>query len=267
MVREGSQPKAGHEADEPTRSAPLGTLYIVSTPIGDPDDMTIRAIRTLKTVSVIASEDPAATQTLLAHHHITGTVTSYGPGNLDEKIALLLNRLKKGHDVALVSDCGTPVIYDPGSRLIDAAHHAGIPIRSVPGPSALTAALSVSGCSGDAILFEGHLSRLGHRLQTFLTALLKEQRTLVFFVPSHALRVALIAIAKVFPSRRVTIAQDLTRSGERILQGTATMLLRNKRRVQNQAEVTVVIEGAFTKGRSKHRRRQTRPPNQRHPSG
>jgi 16S rRNA (cytidine1402-2'-O)-methyltransferase len=268
MDQEGSQPKtAGQDDDERTRSAAPGTLYVVSTPLGDPDDMTVRAIRTLNTVSVIASEDPAATQALLAHHHITGTVTSYGPRNLDGKIALLLDRLKKGHDVALVSDCGTPVIYDPGCRLIDAAHRAEIPVRSVPGPSALTAAMSVSGCSGDAILFEGHLPRTKHRLQTFLTALLNERRTLVFFVLSHALRDALIAIAKVFPTRHVTLAQDLTKSGEMILQGTPITLFRNMSRMHNEAEVTVVIEGASTKGRSKQRRKETRPPTQRHPSG
>jgi 16S rRNA (cytidine1402-2'-O)-methyltransferase len=268
MDREWSQPKAaGQGDDERTRSAPPGTLYVVSIPLGDPDDMTIRAIRTLNTVSVIASEDPAATQALLAHHHITGTVTSYGPRNLDEKIALLLNRLKKGHDVALVSDCGTPVIYDPGCRLIDAAHHARIPVKSVPGPSALTAAISISGYSGDAIIFEGHLPRSKYPLRTLLTALLNERRTLVFFVPSHALRATLIAIEKVFPTRRVTLAQDMTKSGEMILQGTPTVLLRSARWVQNQAEVTVVIEGASTNARSKERRKESRLPNQRHPSG
>jgi 16S rRNA (cytidine1402-2'-O)-methyltransferase len=260
MVREGSQPKAAQINDAPpTRSGPPGTLYVVSTPIGDPDDITVRAIRTLKTVSLIASEDPAATQALLAHHHITGTVTSYGPRNLDEKVALLLNRLKKGHDVALVSDCGTPVIHDPGCRLIKAAHHAGIPIRSVPGPSALTAAVSVSGCSGDALLFEGHLSRSGHRLKTILVSLRNERRTFVFFVASHALRAALIAIAKVFPTRRVTLVQDLTKPGEMILQGTPTMLLRTMRRIQKEAEVTVVIEGTSIKDRPKPRRGETRP--------
>ena len=268
MDQEGSQPKAaGQDDDARTESASPGTLYVVSTPLGDPDDMTVRAIRTLNIVSVIASEDPAATQALLTHHHINGTVTSYGPRNLDEKIAFLLNQLKKGHDVALVSDCGTPVIYDPGCRLIDAAHRAEIPIRSVPGPSALTAAVSVSGCSGDAILFEGHLPRSKHRLRTFLTGLLNERRTLVFFVPSYALRATLIAIAKVLPTRRVTLAQDLTKSGEMILQGTPTILLRNTRRVQNHAEVTVVIEGASTIARSKQRRQATRPPTERHPSG
>ena len=163
-------------------SAMPGTLYVVSTPIGDPDDITIRALRVLKTVSIIASEDPKATQSLLAHHHhATGTVTSYGPRNLDEKISLLLTHLGKGHDVALVSDCGTPVIFDPGCQLINEAHRAGIPVRSVPGPSALTAAIAISGYSGDALLFEGRVPPQGYSLKTFLATLRKERRTMVFF--------------------------------------------------------------------------------------
>lgn len=244
MVREGSQPNAGRDDHQLTRSARLGTLYVVSTPIGNPDDITIRAIRTLKTVTIIASEDPSATQALLAHHHISGTITSYGPRNLEEKIALLLNRLKKGHDVALVSDCGTPVIYDPGGQLIDAAHRAKIPVKSVPGPSALTAAISVSGSSGDDLLFEGHLPRSGHTLETFLATLRNERRTLVFFVASHALKPTLSAMAKIFPTRRVTLTRDLTKPGEMILQGTPDMLLKKMRRRQKRAEVTVVIQGA-----------------------
>lgn len=255
MVRERSQPKSAKDGDRPTASAQSGTLYVVSSPIGDLDDITIRALRILKTVSIIASEDPVATQALLAHHYATGTVTSYGPRNLEEKVALLLNRLKKGHDVALVSDCGTPVIYDPGCQLIEAAHRAGIPVRSVPGPSALTAAIAISGYSGDALLFEGHLPRLGHSLKTFLTTLRNERRTLVFFVASHTITLTLTTIAKVFPTRRITIAQNLTKPEERTLQGTPNVLLKNIRRVQKGADVTIVIEGLSSRSRPKQRPR------------
>ncbi len=259
MVGERSQPKARQIDDQPTRSVPPGTLYIVSTPIGDLDDITIRAIRTLKTVSIIVSEDPSATQALLAHHHITGTVTSYGPRHLEEKVALLLHRLKKGHDVALVSDAGTPVIYDPGCRLIDAARHAGIRVKSVPGPSALTAAISVSGYSGDALLFEGHLPPLGHTLTTFLATLRNERRTLVFFAPIHTIKPVLTSLAKVFPTSRVTIAQDLTKPGEMILHGSPDMLLKKLRLPQQGSETTIVIEGASSAYRPKRPRKNTRP--------
>jgi 16S rRNA (cytidine1402-2'-O)-methyltransferase len=254
MVRERSQPKArNNHGNRATGSTPPGTLYVVSSPIGDLDDITIRALRVLKTVSIIASEDPAATQALLAHHHVTNTVTSYGPRNIAEKVALLLIHLKKGHHVALVSDSGTPVIYDPGCQLIRAAHRAGIPVRSVPGPSALTAALAISGCSGDALLFEGHLPRTSHSLKTFLATVRNERRTSVFFVSSHALKLTLLAIAKVFPTRRITIALDLTKPEERTVQGTPDWLLKNVRRVQKGAEVAVVIEGLSSRDRPKKR--------------
>src|SRR5262245_11169400 len=165
MHRERSQPKAvNKESNRPTGSTLPGTLYIVSSSIGDLDDITIRALRVLKTVSIIASEDPALTQALLAHHHVTNTVTSYGLRNLDEKVVLLLDHLKEGHHVALVSDCGILVIYDPGSELVRNAHREGILVRSVSGSSVLTAAIAISGYSGDALLFEGYLPRTSHSL-------------------------------------------------------------------------------------------------------
>lgn len=254
MLRERSQPKARkNHGNRTTGSTPPGTLYVVSSPIGDLDDITIRALRVLKTVSIIASEEPTTTQALLAHHHVTNTVTSYGPRNLDEKVALLLIHLKNGHDVALVSDCGTPVIYDPGCQLIRAAHRAGIPVRSVPGPSALTAALAISGCSGDALLFEGHLPRSGNSLTTFLATLRHERRTMVFFMAPHSIKLTLLAIAKVFPTRQITIAQNLTKPKERTVQGIPHLLLKNVRRMQKGAEVAVVIEGLSSRDRPKKR--------------
>ncbi|HKP00600.1 MAG TPA: SAM-dependent methyltransferase, partial [Nitrospiraceae bacterium] len=140
MARDGSQPNDHGVRGRTIMSPSTGTLYVVSTPIGNPDDMTLRALATLRHVTVIASEDPRTTQALLAHHGITATVTSYGPSNLHEKMQLLLYRLMQGQDVALVSDNGTPVIYDPGSLLVAAAHRAGIPVKAVPGPSTITAA-------------------------------------------------------------------------------------------------------------------------------
>ena len=256
MLRERSQPKPGKKhGSRPMGSAPPGTLYVVSTPIGDPDDLTIRALRVLGAVSIIASEDPTATQALLAHHHATGTVTSYGPRNLDEKISLLLTHLGKGQDVALVSDCGTPVIFDPGCQLINEAHRTGIPVRAVPGPSALTAAMAISGYSGDALLFEGRVPPPGNSLKTFLATLRKERRTMVFFAASHRLTRMLTALHKVCPTRRITIARDLTKPEERIVRGTPKVLLKDRRRLQKRAEVTVVIEGLYSKDQPKTRPR------------
>ncbi len=156
-------------------SPSTGTLYVVSMPIGHPDDITLRALATLRHVTVVTSEDPRVTQALLAHHGITATITSYGPLNRDEKIRLLLHRLTQGQDVALVSDNGTPVIFDPGTRLVAAAHQAGIPVKAIPGPSTLTTAAAISGFSGDAIIFEGRLPSTSHRLGQYLS--LTSQRT------------------------------------------------------------------------------------------
>src|SRR5512139_43653 len=122
-----------------------GTLYVVAVPIGHPDDVTVRALRILGKVDIIASEDPHLTQQLLMHHGIQATVTSYGPRNLKEKAAVLLYRLQRGIDVALVSDRGSPLVADPGHLLVAAAHSRGIPVVPVPGPSAIIAALTAAG--------------------------------------------------------------------------------------------------------------------------
>ena len=180
MGQDGSQPNDRKMEGLTTASLSPGTLYIVGTPIGHPDDITLRALATLRRVSVIASEDPRVTQSLLAHHGITATVTSYGPLNRHEKIQLLLHRLTQGQDVAFVSDNGTPIIYDPGSLFVAAAHQAGIPVKAIPGPSGMTAATAISGFSGDAIIFEGHLPSSSLRLTAFLSKLCEERRTLNF---------------------------------------------------------------------------------------
>ena len=182
MARDRSQPNDHGVKGHTTTSRSLGTLYVVSTPIGHPDDITLRALATLRVVTVIAAEDPRVTQALLAHHGITATVTSYGPFNRHEKVLLLLHRLTQGQDVALVSDNGTPVINDPGSLFVAAAHQAGIPVKVIPGPSTITAAAAISGFSGDAIIFEGHLPSTSRRLAQYLSRLRKERRTLVFYV-------------------------------------------------------------------------------------
>ncbi|MGH7250684.1 MAG: SAM-dependent methyltransferase, partial [Nitrospiraceae bacterium] len=122
-----------------------GTLYIVSTPIGNPDDITVRAVRILNKVAIVAAEDPRCSQALLAHHAITTPLTSYHDLNKEEKTQVLIRRLEEGQSVALVSDAGTPVISDPGAFLVRQALASGIRVVPVPGPSAVLAALSASG--------------------------------------------------------------------------------------------------------------------------
>lgn len=233
----------GQDGSQPNDRKIPGTLYIVGTPIGHPDDITLRALATLRRVSIIASEDPRVTQALLTHHGIIATITSYGPLNRQEKVELLLHRLTQGHDVAFVSDNGTPVIYDPGSLFVAAAHRAGIMVKTIPGPSVMTAATAISGFSGDAIIFEGRLPSSSLRLTTFLAKLRKERRTLAFYVTSGALRRLLQTLVKILPNRQVAIAIDLTTPKETLLRGRSEELLDQVRQVPKDSAVTVVIEG------------------------
>lgn len=233
----------GPDGSQPNDRKIPGILYIVGTPIGHSDDITLRALATLRRVSIIASEDPRVTQTLLTHHGIIATITSYGPLNRHEKVQLLLHRLTQGHDVAFVSDNGTPVIYDPGSLFVAAAHRAGIMVKTIPGPSVMTAATAISGFSGDAIIFEGRLPSSSLRLTAFLSKLREERRTLAFYVTSGALKRLLHTLAKILPNRQVAIAMDLTTPKETLLRGRSEELFDQIRQVSKDSAVTVVIEG------------------------
>jgi 16S rRNA (cytidine1402-2'-O)-methyltransferase len=257
MARDGSQPNEHGKGGRATTPCPPGTLYVVSTPIGHPDDITLRALATLRHVTIVASEDPRTTQILLAHHGITATITSYGPTNRQEKVQLLLHRLMQGEDIALVSDNGTPVIYDPGSLLLTAARQTGIPVKSIPGPSALTAATAISGFSGDAIIFEGRLPSTGPRLAQYLSRLKKERRTLVCYVGPRTLTGLLKALAQILPSRQIAVAMNLTTNEETFFHGRPGELLNQIELVSNESVVTVVIEGygAGSRNYSSSRRR------------
>ena len=259
MARDGSQPNERGGRGRTTTSRPPGTLYVVSTPIGHLDDITLRALATLRDVTVIASEDPRTTQALLAHHGITATVTSYGPFDRRDKARLLLHRLTQGQDVALVSDNGTPVIYDPGSLFVAAAHGAGIPVQVIPGPSTITAAAAISGFSGDAIVFEGHLPSTSRRLAQYLSRLRKERRTLVFYVDPRALPGLLKILEQILPTRQIAIAMNLTTREETLSRGRPGELLDQIGPVSKDSAVTVVIEGygAGLQNYSSSRRRMT----------
>ena len=243
MVGDGSQSNDHGMGDRTTTPHSTGTLYVVSMPIGHPDDITLRALATLRHATVVASEDPRATQILLAHHGITATITSYGPFNRHEKMRLLLHRLAQGQDVALVSDNGIPVIYDPGSLFVAAAHRAGIPVKAIPGPSTITAAVAISGFSGDAIIFEGHLPSTSRPLAQYLSQFRKEGRTLVFFVNPRALTGLLKTLVQILPTRQIALAMNLTTCRETLSRGKAGELLDRIRSVPKDSAITVVIEG------------------------
>lgn len=219
-----------------------GRLYVVGVPIGHPEDITIRAIRILSAVGLIASEDPKATQQLLIYHSIQTTVTSYGPVNLKEKVQILIHRLQQGTDIALVSDCGSPLIVDPGELLVQAAYTQNIPVTAIPGPSALAAAITVSGLAGEAFSFSGRLPTAPTRMaRVFATSLRNTVPTITFCTYETALH-ALQILAHIVPRRLVALACDLTTPDERVIRGTPRLARERLLNKQNQ-DVTLIVAG------------------------
>lgn len=215
---------------------------MVAVPIGHPDDVTVRAVRILGEVNIIASEDPNMTQRLLSHHGIQATVTSYGPRNLREKAAVLLQRLQQGIDVALVSDCGSPLIFDPGHLLVAAAHTHGIPVVPVPGPSAIIAALTVAGFSCDSFYFLGHLPSASSRIAQYLNNSLRRNGPTVAFCAGSVVARILKILENISPRRSVAVAYDLTRPAEHIIRGTACEI-RERLPPGHGREVTLILAG------------------------
>jgi 16S rRNA (cytidine1402-2'-O)-methyltransferase len=219
-----------------------GTLFIVGTPIGSPDDLTLRARAVLGRVSLVVAETPLATRALLDHHGIAAPITGYRTD--EQKIAVLLDRLNNGHDIALVCDSGMPVIYDPGRVLITAARSAGHQVSVVPGPSALTAAAAVSGFHADRLLFVGKVPRSRRQLDRFFTALVHEVATVVLFAQSSALPRILERIGSILPNRSLTLAVNMTKADEEVHHGRADVLLQRARTLAEPSDVTLVLSGA-----------------------
>ncbi len=231
-----------------------GSLYIVSTPIGNPDDLSLRALNTLKTVAVIAAEDPQCTQALLARYGITTPLTSYHNDNKEEKIPVLIQRMREGQSVALVSDAGTPAIVDPGTLFIREAFRQDIPVITVPGPSALLAALSVSGLPCDAFLFVGPLPQRSVARRALLRTLRAERRTVVCFESPRRLPATLQALRTELGNRRLVLACNMTTSREQFFRGTIDEIARTKTAHTVQGELTVVVEGVRRQTRGKQKK-------------
>ena len=220
-----------------------GVLYVVALPIGNLDDVTLRALRVLRQVHVVASKSPRHMQTFLRRHRIRALLTTYDRRNAQEKAPILLHRLRSGSTVALVSDCGTPGLYDAGSLLVAQAHRAGIPIVSIPGPSALTASLAIAGMSGNRLSFHGRFpvsETSGTRLLTELKGL---RCTNIFFVPPERLRTILTLIERCLGNRNIVVAVNLTQPDERLLRGRITTVLRKGPLYFPGADVTVLVAG------------------------
>lgn len=243
MRREGSQQNSQPTLPGKKSVHQPGTLFIVGVPIGHPDDITIRALQVLRHASIVVSENPAATQALLQHHGLSAKLTSYGPAHLKEKISVLIDRLRQGARIAFVSDCGSPVISDPGSLLINTAHRQHIPVCSIPGPSAVIAAIAASGWSGDSFYFHGQLPDRTGLIKRRLAAIPTQTAHSIFFCPSKALSTVLKILAQLDGSRHMALACDLTTSRELILRGTASRLSTLLRGINPPDDVTVILKG------------------------
>jgi len=197
-----------------------GTLYVVATPIGNLEDITLRALRVLREVDLIACEDTRHTAKLLAHYDIHKPTTSYHEHNENEKAGLLLEKLESGLQIALVSDAGTPCISDPGYRIVRTPHERSIRVVPIPGPCSLIAALSASGRASDAFTFLGFLPARKNARVTLLTDLRDEERTLIFFESPERLHEVLEDVNQILGSRALTIAREMTKVYEELFSGT-----------------------------------------------
>jgi 16S rRNA (cytidine1402-2'-O)-methyltransferase len=194
-----------------------GTLYVVATPIGNLEDVTLRALRILREVSVIAAEDTRRTSRLLQHYSISTPTTSLHAHNEAGKTPSLIARLQGGESIAVVSDAGTPVVSDPGARLIAAAHDAGLRVEPVPGPSAALAVISGSGFGGEGFVFAGFPpARSGARAE-WLSKLASETRPVVLYEAPHRIRQTLEAMLSILGDRIVALGRELTKVHEELV--------------------------------------------------
>ncbi|MCH7843421.1 MAG: 16S rRNA (cytidine(1402)-2'-O)-methyltransferase [Chloroflexi bacterium] len=218
----------------------MPTLYIVGTPIGNLEDLTPRAARVLAEVSLVAAEDTRVTRRLLSHLGIRPRTTSFHQHNWRDKLEGVLAELDHG-DVALVTDAGMPGISDPGSELVAAAAQAGFKVEVVPGPSAVTAALALSGFPGDAFLFLGFLPRRKKDRQARLREAVASAVPLVLFEAPHRLRATLADLDTVFDDRPLAVCRELTKLHEEVFRGTAAQALEHFD--SPRGEVVLVVQG------------------------
>ena len=220
-----------------------GTLFLVATPIGNLEDITIRALRVLRECCLIAAEDTRHTAGLLRHFDIRTPITSLHEHNESARVAQLVARLLGGASISVVSDAGTPAVSDPGFRLVQAAIAAGIRVESVPGPSAILAALVASGLPTDAFVFVGFPPPKHRARAAWFETLRPESRTVVFFEAPHRIRETLGDALRVFGDRQVAVGRELTKLHEEILRGRLSEVIGHL--TETRGEFTVVIAGVL----------------------
>ncbi|MEP6787232.1 MAG: 16S rRNA (cytidine(1402)-2'-O)-methyltransferase [Acidobacteriota bacterium] len=221
-----------------------GTLYLVATPIGNLQDITLRALETLRTVDLIACEDTRHTRNLLTHFRISNRVTSYHEHNEQERAEELADRLVAGESIAIVSDAGTPGICDPGFRIVQRAIEIGAKVVSIPGAAAFVSAAVASGLATDSIFFGGFLpSKKGERRKR-LEETAAIPATLIFYEAPHRLGRSLVDCFEVLGERRAVVARELTKLHEEIARGSLSQLVADYSRVSVKGEIVLVIERA-----------------------
>lgn len=235
---------AGRPTGAETRAIPAaGTLYVVSTPIGNLEDITLRALRILKEVRLIAAEDTRHTKILLDRYGISTPLTSLYDQNEAKKSLPLIAKLRQGEDLAYVSDAGTPGISDPGYLLVREAVAQGIRVTPVPGVSALISAISVSGLPMESFIFSGFLPSKPVRRRKLLASLREEERTLIFYESPHRLLASLNDIAELLGDREVVVSREMTKVYEEFLRGPAAEVIAAMGNGAVKGEVTLIIAG------------------------
>ena len=220
----------------------MSTLFVIGTPIGNLGDTTARAVRVLSEVGAIAAEDTRVTARLLARHGIRKPLISYRAPVERRGLPRVLAALDE-YDVALVSDAGTPTVSDPGQALVDAAWAAGHRVVPIPGPSAVTAALSVAGYGGPGFTFLGYLPRKPGEMRRLLATLAQDPRPAVAFDSPYRVLKSLALVAEVLPERQLTVAREITKLHEEVLRGTASEVA-EAMGDRARGEFTLVISGA-----------------------
>jgi 16S rRNA (cytidine1402-2'-O)-methyltransferase len=221
-----------------------GVLYVVATPIGNLEDITLRAVRILKEVDLIAAEDTRHTRILLSHYAIHTPLTSYHEHNERTKAQPLVERLVRGENIALLSDAGTPAISDPGYRLVVEAVRAGVQVVPLPGPSALAAVLSVSGLPTDRFVFEGFLPAKKQERKAKLGALRYETRTLIFYDAPHRLKESLVDMQEILGDREIVIAREVSKVHEEFLRGMIRLVTVQLADREVKGEITIIVRGS-----------------------
>ncbi|MFA6322362.1 MAG: 16S rRNA (cytidine(1402)-2'-O)-methyltransferase [Candidatus Buchananbacteria bacterium] len=220
----------------------MAKLYIVATPIGNLEDITLRALRILKEVDLIACEDTRVTKKLLDHYQITKPTISYHQHSKVEKIDFLVYKIKEGKSIALVSDAGTPGISDPGGLLVKAAALSDIEIEVIPGPSALVSAVSISGLALDKFIFYGFLPHKKGR-EKIIKEIIEGKMPVVFYESVHRIQKTLMQLYEFGLGREIVVCRELTKVFETVYRGSIKEVIKQLDEEQTRGEFVVIIDG------------------------